>query len=106
MDEKQMLEQLKEFLRSRLALPAGIGLMLGVVALTAQAQQARMIASGVYSAAQAGRGQRYYQMNCLSCHGPELKGAVGPMLTGDGFLSNWAGRPLADLVDKIEKTMP
>ena len=28
------------------------------------------------------------------------------MLTGDGFLSNWAGRPLGDLVDKIEKTMP
>jgi mono/diheme cytochrome c family protein len=45
-------------------------------------------------------------MNCALCHGPELKGAVGPMLTGDGFLSNWAGRPLADLIDKIEKTMP
>ena len=90
----------------RYATIASICLILGVVALTGQAQQARTIASGVYSAAQSSRGQAYYQMNCASCHGAELKGAVGPMLTGDGFLSNWAGRPLADLVDKIEKTMP
>jgi quinoprotein glucose dehydrogenase len=90
----------------RYATIASICLILGVVALTGQAQQARTIASGVYSAAQSGRGQAYYQMNCAVCHGPELKGAVGPMLTGDGFLSNWAGRLLADLVDKIEKTMP
>src|SRR6516162_4404469 len=90
----------------RYATIASIFLIPGVVALTGQAQQARTAASGVYSAAQSSRGQAYYQMNCALCHGPELKGAVGPMLTGDGFLSNWAGRPLGDLVDKIEKTMP
>jgi hypothetical protein len=28
------------------------------------------------------------------------------MLTGEGFTTTWAGRPLADFVDKIEKTMP
>jgi hypothetical protein len=28
------------------------------------------------------------------------------MLTGDGFVTTWTGRTLADLVDKIEKTMP
>jgi hypothetical protein len=28
------------------------------------------------------------------------------MLTGDGFLAVWGGRPLSELVDKIEKTMP
>jgi hypothetical protein len=35
-----------------------------------------------------------------------MEGTTGPPLVGDGFLSNWNGRPLADLVDKIEKTMP
>src|SRR5215470_9391941 len=85
---------------------ASMCVILGIVALTGQAQQTRTIASGVYSAAQSSRGQAYYQMNCALCHGAELKGAVGPMLTGDGFLSNWAGRSLGDLVDKIEKTMP
>ena len=87
----------------RYASIAGLFVILGAVALGGQA---RTINSGVYSAAQASRGQAYYQMNCASCHGAELKGAVGPMLTGDGFLSNWAGRPLGDLVDKIERTMP
>jgi quinoprotein glucose dehydrogenase len=74
--------------------------------LSGYAQQARTVAQGVYSAAQAGRGQALFTANCALCHGPELKGAVGPMLTGDGFTTAWAGRPLSELVDKIEKTMP
>lgn len=76
------------------------------LSLTGYAQQPRTVNQGVYSAAQAGRGQALFTTNCALCHGPELKGAVGPMLTGDGFTSAWAGRPLSDLVDKIEKTMP
>ena len=76
------------------------------LSLTGYAQQARTVAQGVFSAAQARRGQTAYAANCTLCHGPELKGAVGPMLTGDGFLTTWAGRPLSDLVEKIEKTMP
>jgi hypothetical protein len=28
------------------------------------------------------------------------------MLTGDGFTSAWAGRPLSDILDKISQTMP
>ena len=32
--------------------------------------------------------------------------SIGSPLVGDGFLSNWSARPLADLVDKIQKTMP
>ena len=34
------------------------------------------------------------------------KAPVGPPLVGESFLSNWSARPLADLVDKIQKTMP
>jgi hypothetical protein len=40
------------------------------------------------------------------CHGEALEGVVGPPLAGAGFLSAWGARSLADLVDKIEKTMP
>jgi S-disulfanyl-L-cysteine oxidoreductase SoxD len=76
------------------------------LALTAYAGQARTVTQSVYSAAQARRGQTAFTAQCVLCHGPELKGAVGPMLTGDGFLAAWGGRPLSDLVDKIEKTMP
>jgi mono/diheme cytochrome c family protein len=76
------------------------------LALTGQAQQPRSVAERVYSDAQATRGQQLYQAQCVSCHGGSLEGVVGPPLAGDGFLSVWSGRSLADLVNKIEQTMP
>lgn len=76
------------------------------LALSGYAQQSRTIAQGVYSGAQARRGEATFTANCAVCHGDELQGAVGPMLTGDGFTTAWSGRPLSDLVDKVENTMP
>jgi mono/diheme cytochrome c family protein len=70
------------------------------------AAQQPVLSQGVYSSAQAERGQQLYSAECAVCHGDDLGGSVGPMLTGDAFLATWAGRPLADLVDKIENTMP
>jgi mono/diheme cytochrome c family protein len=70
------------------------------------AGQGKTVADGVYSDAQATRGQQVYQKQCAACHGNALEGAVGPTLAGDNFLAVWGGRSLADLVDKIEKTMP
>jgi hypothetical protein len=35
-----------------------------------------------------------------------MEGTIGPPLVGESFLSNWSARPLGDLVDKIQKTMP
>jgi mono/diheme cytochrome c family protein len=75
-------------------------------ALTTKAQQTRSIADRVYSDAQATRGQQIYQKQCASCHGASLEGVAGPPLTGDGFLSVWSARSLADLANKIEQTMP
>src|SRR5688572_27343255 len=68
--------------------------------------QARSIADRVYSDSQATRGQQLYQKQCVSCHGATLEGVVGPPLAGEGFLSVWSSRPLGDLVNKIEQTMP
>jgi mono/diheme cytochrome c family protein len=68
--------------------------------------QARSIADRVYSDSQATRGQQLYQQQCVSCHGATLEGVVGPPLAGEGFLSVWSARPLGDLVNKIEQTMP
>src|SRR5262249_42627483 len=60
----------------------------------------------VYSAAQAARGQQIYKTQCAGCHGGAMEGTSGPPLAGDSFLSNWSARSLANLVDKIQKTMP
>jgi hypothetical protein len=35
-----------------------------------------------------------------------MEGTAGPPLVGDDFLSNWSAQPLANLVGKIQKTMP
>ena len=60
----------------------------------------------MYSAAQAARGEQIYRAQCGNCHGAAMEGAVGPPLAGQGFLANWSARPLAELADKIQKTMP
>jgi mono/diheme cytochrome c family protein len=80
--------------------------LMAAFTVAGHARQARTVADGVYSAAQAQRGTAIYKMECASCHGDQLEGVVGPMLAGNGFLQAWAGRTMADLVDKIQNTMP
>jgi mono/diheme cytochrome c family protein len=80
--------------------------LLGALLLTAQAPQRRSITEGVYSVGQAARGQQLYKAQCAGCHGNAMEGTSGPPLVGDSFLSNRSAQPLANLVDKIQKTMP
>lgn len=80
--------------------------LVGAFSLTTYAGQARTVSNSVYSAAQAGRGQKLYAAQCAACHGDTLGGVVGPMLTGAAFVNNWSGKSLNDLVDKIQNTMP
>src|SRR5437763_269063 len=69
------------------------------------ASQSRSITDGVYSAAQAARGEQLYRTECAACHGDAMEGSSGPPLVGNSFLANWSARPVANVVDKIEKTM-
>jgi mono/diheme cytochrome c family protein len=80
--------------------------LLGAFSLTAQPPQGRSITEAVYSAGQAARGQQLYKAQCAACHGNAMEGTSGPPLVGDSFLSNWSAQPLANVVDKIQKTMP
>ncbi len=74
--------------------------------LVGQTSPARSITAGVYSTGQAARGQQLYNAQCAACHGHAMEGTSGPPLVGDSFLANWSARTLANLVDKIQKTMP
>ena len=80
--------------------------LVGALSLTSHAGQLRSPADGVYSAGQAARGRQIYQSQCVECHGNRMEGGSGPPLAGESFLANWSARPLASLVDKIQKTMP
>src|SRR5262245_25739780 len=70
------------------------------------AGQTRSVTSGVYTTAQAARGEQLYRAQCSECHGKALEGAIGPPLVGESFLANWSARPVADAVDRLQKTMP
>src|SRR4030095_12712169 len=80
-------------------------LIVWVTALT-HAQGARTVRDGVFTDAQAARGQAIYQKQCVSCHGAKLEGLQGPPLIADVFVSHWHTQPLSDLAGKIRNTMP
>lgn len=94
-------------LTSRYALGAAFAVaIIGTGSPTSGAPQLRSVTEGVYSVGQAARGRQLYEAQCAECHGKALEGTIGTPLAGDDFLSNWSARPLADFVDKIQKTMP
>jgi mono/diheme cytochrome c family protein len=65
-------------------------------------------ADGLYSDAQAARGEGLYQQYCLVCHGARLEGNPAAPLTGAAFRSRWEdGRhTLDDLFFIIRSLMP
>ena len=64
--------------------------------------------TGVYSAAQAKRGEGQFQKDCLTCHGFDLQGLAGrgPALSGAAFMTNWETESVATLFSKLKTTMP
>lgn len=62
--------------------------------------QATTTADGVYSIAQARRGAVHVQ-RCMTCHGDDLDGDLGPALVGPAFIARWAGRPLSDFLERV-----
>jgi mono/diheme cytochrome c family protein len=74
--------------------------------LGALPDQRKTANDGVYTDAQATRGQGLYGQQCASCHAADLTGAGGPALAGKDFLGVWGGMSVEDLVEKIATSMP
>lgn len=79
---------------------AGAGLHL-----IAQTPPGKTVWSGVYSDAQAVRGQTEYAAHCTSCHKDDLSGYQN-VLKGDRFMEQYREAPVYRLFDKIKTTMP
>jgi mono/diheme cytochrome c family protein len=92
--------------RSRIAIFSLVGAPLVWLATAAQAQAPRTLQDGVFTDAQAARGQALYAQRCAGCHGPALAGAQAPALAGDAFAGKWRTEPLSALFIKIRYTMP
>ena len=57
--------------------------------------------------AQVAAGRQAYEMNCASCHRPDLSGgAEAPALAGPNFMNVWGSRTAAQLAAYIQATMP
>ncbi len=68
---------------------------------------ARTAQDGVFTDAQADRGNALYQDNCASCHGGSLQGEEeNPPLSGKHFSSRWGGLPVSALYGFINTQMP
>lgn len=71
---------------------------------TAFAQGSASVLDGVYTHAQAERGEALYSASCIGCH--EGQDADGPELTGKAFLDRWREDELEPLFTFIRTTMP
>ena len=70
------------------------------------AAQPKTVLDGVYTTAQAARGEAAYQMNCAGCHGEDLYGRAMGSLRGDKFLDRWREDSLNVLFTHIKTRMP
>ena len=83
-------------------------LLLGAWVAHAQQPSGSSIWSGVFTAAQAQRGNDAYQASCSACHGNDLRATNGEAvdLTGPAFRAKWTGKTLEERFETIRDTMP
>lgn len=91
--------------RSTMVLGSAVCLILCGLLLTSRtvtsAQQA-----GLFTDAQAARGQALYDKKCASCHGNQLDNGTAAALAGSKFLAKWAGKSVDDLYYITKTQMP
>ena len=78
-------------------------MLIGIVALDAQEQQA----ARVFTAEQAAAGKSAFEKGCAVCHMRDLSGdADAPALAGPPFMSTWRTRTVKDLYEYMSTSMP
>jgi S-disulfanyl-L-cysteine oxidoreductase SoxD len=76
-------------------------------ASAAQTPPSRSQWDGVYTDAQAERGEPLYTGNCAMCHGLKLTGSVlAPPLAGPAFNAKWNRRSLSLVFNIMQTQMP
>jgi mono/diheme cytochrome c family protein len=77
-----------------------IAAVIWVAAFAAvSAQNGKSVNEGVYTAAQADRGEDTFKNTCTACHEKER-------FTGPDLLDHWTGRSLQELFQHMSTTMP
>lgn len=80
---------------------------IGGVIHKSQAAAGKTIWDGIYTTAQAQRGQKILLEQCSMCHGEEMRGGGGvPSAVGPEFMFNWDGKSVGELFTFLKTTMP
>ncbi len=89
---------------------AAIAIAAGLLAGGFQPLPARQsVWDGVYTDAQATRGERTYTRSCEQCHGADLTGDPVmeiPALSDEAFMMSWSGKTVKQLVEHVQRSMP
>ena len=84
-----------------------LALPLAAAASLAALQEGGTVWDGIYTEAQATRGEDVYQDQCTFCHLDDLMGdAFATPLVDDAFTLRWEGGNVGDLMTVIQVTMP
>jgi alcohol dehydrogenase (cytochrome c) len=86
--------------RVTLCIAFSLPLLIGLPAASARWQ------SGVYTMAQATRGQALYAQHCAKCHGQQLEGGSAAALAGSRFMAKWNGKSVEELFYITRTQMP
>ncbi len=87
-----------------LAATAWTIVVLPALAQSTPAESGRTVQQGVFTMAQAARGESLYAANCARCH--EGADVDGPSLVGDEFIDRWREDTLDNLFNFIRTRMP
>jgi mono/diheme cytochrome c family protein len=84
-----------------------IASLVFIQALVLVSAQGKTTLDGVYTDAQATRGEAVYTKACAGCHQADLSGdGQTPPLTGKDFNMDWIDQSLGDLFDRTRISMP
>ena len=76
-------------------------------ALSTVSAQDTTVWDGVYTAAQAERGDKRFADTCASCHGADMAGGPGiPGVTGIEFMFKYNNKTVGELFDYLKENMP
>ena len=97
-------------MRSYPSIVCAAAVLVAIAALGPSAagqESRRTIWDGVFSDAQATRGQQAYRQSCAKCHAEDLLGTGNaPALVGEPFLGRFDRATADDVVQTIAQTMP
>src|SRR5262245_26736707 len=92
---------------SNTSIAAGAAALVFSAASAAPQPSSQTIWNGVFSTAQAKRGETIAGKRCATCHNADLAGGQdGPALVGADVLQAWSGTTAGDLFDRVRTTMP